>query len=261
MEDVPKPWAASWVSPGHGDSLGLQNPAISLKGHFTTKRVLGIVPVSEDGSAYFQVPADKSIYFQVLDENYMELQRMRTFVNLMSGEQRSCIGCHESRKHAPGLRSDIPIALNQLPQPLMPQPGETVPRMVHYSLDVQPILDRHCVQCHGSKNPKGDLDLTGELTTLFNRSYENLINRKLINNIDVDPRSAYIPAEPPLTFGSHRSKMIDRIRSGQCPVKLTQEEFVRLVTWIDANAPYYGTYEGKKNLRWKNDPDFRPDPR
>ena len=84
MEDVPKPWAASWVSPDHGDSLGLQNPAISLKGHFTTKCVLGIVPVSEDGSAYFQVPAEKSIYFQVLDENYMELQRMRTFVNLMS---------------------------------------------------------------------------------------------------------------------------------------------------------------------------------
>jgi len=261
MEDVPKPWAASWVSPGHGDSLGLQNPAISLKGHFTTKRVLGIVPVSEDGSAYFQVPADKSIYFQVLDENYMELQRMRTFVNLMAGEQRSCIGCHESRKHAPGLRSVIPIALNQLPQTLMPQPGEIGPRMVHYSLDVQPILDKHCVQCHGATNPQGDLELTGELTTLFNRSYENLINRKLINNIDVDPRSAYIPAEPPLTFGSHRSKMIDRIRSGQCPVKLTQEEFVRLVTWIDVNAPYYGTYEGKKNLRWKNDADFRPDPR
>ncbi|MCY2995572.1 MAG: discoidin domain-containing protein [Planctomycetota bacterium] len=261
MEDIPKPWAASWASPGQGDGLGLQNPAISLKGHFTTKQVLGLVPVNDDGSAHFQVPAGKSIYFQVLDENYMELQRMRTFVNLMSGEQRSCIGCHESRQHAPGLRAAGLLALNQPAQSLMPQPGESRPRMVHYPLDVQPILDKHCVQCHGGTDLKGNLDLTGELTTLFNRSYENLINRRLINNIDVDPRSAYIPAEPPLTFGSHRSKMIDRIRSGQCPVQLSQAEFIRLVTWIDANAPYYGVYEGKKNLRWKDDPEFRPNPR
>jgi hypothetical protein len=32
------------------------------------------------------------------------------------------------------------------------------------------------------------------------------------------------------------------------------------VTWIDANAPYYGVYEGKKNLKWKEMPDFRPLP-
>jgi len=132
--------------------------------------------------------------------------------------------------------------------------------MVHYPVDVQPTLDKYCVKCHGGASPKGGLDLSGEMTTLFCRSYENLINKKLINNIDVDPRSAYIPAEPPLTFGSHRSTMIARIRSGPCKSDLTKEEFIRMVTWIDANAPYYGVYEGKKNIRWKDDPDFRPKP-
>ena len=29
---------------------------------------------------------------------------------------------------------------------------------------------------------------------------------------------------------------------------------------IDANAPYYGAHEGKKNLEWKDEPDFRPLP-
>jgi hypothetical protein len=53
---------------------------------------------------------------------------------------------------------------------------------------------------------------------------------------------------------------MDRLRSGPCKSDLTQAEFVRLVTWIDANAPYYGTYEGRKNLRWKGDPQFRPNP-
>ena len=57
MEDVPKPWHASWVSPARGDSCGLQHPAVSLLGHFAVKRIHGIVPVHEDGSALFTVPA------------------------------------------------------------------------------------------------------------------------------------------------------------------------------------------------------------
>jgi hypothetical protein len=260
MEDVPKPWQASWDSPRQGDSMGLQNPAVSLAGHFTVKKVYGVVPVEADGSAHFRVPAAKNLYFQALDENYMELQRMRTFVNLVPGERRSCIGCHELRKHAPGLKPAGPMALDHPIHDPIPQPGDTGPRMVHYAVDVQPIFDKHCVGCHGDREPRGDLDLTGEPTTLFSRSYENLITRKLVNNIDVNPRDAYIPAEPPLTFGSHRSKLLEMIRSGPCEANLSQAEFVRLVTWIDANAPYYGVYEGKKNVKWQGSPDFRPNP-
>jgi hypothetical protein len=260
MEDVPKPWEPSYHSPGRGDSMGLQNPAVSLRGHFTVKKIHGVVPVNEDGSVYVQVPAKKNLYFQVLDENYMELQRMRTFVNLMPGERRGCIGCHEPRNHTPTSRPLVPIALNQPLRQLAPQPGDTGPRMVHYPSDVQPILDKHCLGCHGGAQPKGELDLTGEYTVLFSRSYENLINKRLINNIDVDPRDAFIPAVPPLTFGSHRSKLVDRLRSAPCKTDLGQAEFVKLVTWIDANAPFYGNYEGKKNVKWKGDPDFRPNP-
>jgi hypothetical protein len=258
MEDVPKPWDASYGSPQRGDSMGLQNPAVSLNGHFAIKKVWGVVPVEEDGSAYFNVPANANLYFQALDENFMELQRMRTLVNLMPGEQRSCIGCHEPRTMTPTARPLL--ALAKPARKPMPQPGDSGPRMVHYPLDVQPVLDKHCVKCHGGAEPKANLDLSGEMTTLFNRSYENLIRRKLINNVNVDPRDAFIPAEPPLTFGSHRSTMIERILKGPCEAKLGRDEFVRLVTWIDANAPFYGIYEGKKNLKWKGDPEFRPNP-
>ncbi len=262
MEDVPKPWQDSWVSPERGDSIGLQHPAVSLDGHYAVKRVHGIVPVHKDGSALFHVPADKNVYFQALDENYMELQRMRTFVNLMPGERRSCVGCHESRKSAALPRDALPMALRQDPLALATQPGDTGPRAVHYPTDVQPVLDRHCTACHGGATPAAKLDLSGELTTLFNRSYENLIRRDLVNKIDITPRDNFIPAAGPLTFGSHRSKMIERIRreGGPCNVNLTLEEFVRLVTWIDANAPYYGIYEGKRNLKWKGNSGFRPTP-
>ena len=29
---------------------------------------------------------------------------------------------------------------------------------------------------------------------------------------------------------------------------------------LTGEAPFYGTHRGKKNLRWKGDPDFRPPP-
>ena len=72
--------------------------------------------------------------------------------------------------------------------------------------------------------------------------------------------SSSVPLEPPLTFGSHQSKLVERVRHDPCKAGLTREEFIRIVTWIDANAPYYGTHAGKKNLKWKNEPDFRPLP-
>ena len=35
---------------------------------------------------------------------------------------------------------------------------------------------------------------------------------------------------------------------------------MKIVTWIDANAPYYGTYRGKMSIADKDDPDFRQSP-
>jgi len=206
------------------------------------------------------VPAEKNLFFQALDENYMELQRMRTFVNLMPGEKRSCIGCHERRKWAPRLRSARPLALSSPAETLSPQPGDTGPRSVHYALDIRPILDRHCVGCHGGREPRGDLDLSGELTKLYDRSYENFIDKGLVSHLNDGYGAANVVPEQPLTFGSHRSRLVERIREAPCKANLTREEFIRIVTWIDSNAPYYGTHRGKKNIKWKDDPQFRPLP-
>ena len=65
---------------------------------------------------------------------------------------------------------------------------------------------------------------------------------------------------PPLTFGSHQSRLVERIRKAPCKAQLTRAEFIKMVTWVDANAPYFGTHRGKKNLKWKDQPDFRPLP-
>jgi hypothetical protein len=131
-------------------------------------------------------------------------------------------------------------------------------------VDIRPILDKHCVGCHSSDEPDflpvAELDLCGELTKLYDRSYENFIDRGLVSHLNGGYGSANVAPELPLTFGSHRSKLVERIRQDPCKANLTREEFIRIVTWIDTNVPYYGTHEGKKNLKWRDDSDFRPVP-
>jgi hypothetical protein len=221
------------------------------------KRVYGVVKVHEDGSAYFKVPADENILFQALDENYMALQHMATFINLMPGEHRSCIGCHELRRNAPRPRSTRPLAMGQPPQTIVPQPGDTGRRIVDYAADIQPILDKHCISCHSGKSAKGRLDLTGMPTRRWNNSYENLIGNGLVSFRDCRCGRAGVRAVPPLTHFSPRSKLVEQIRRQPCKANLSREEFIRIVTWIDANVPYYGTYRGKRDLRDKDHPDFR----
>jgi len=104
------------------------------------------------------------------------------------------------------------------------------------------------------------LDLSGELTKLYDRSYENFIDKGLVSHLNDGYGASNVAPERPLTFGSHRSRLVERIRKAPCKANLTREEFVRVVTWIDSNAPYYGTHRGKKNIKWKDDPDFRPVP-
>ena len=106
------------------------------------------------------------------------------------------------------------------------------------------------------------------MTELFCRSYENIIHKDLVGYIQefVGPKPegadamGYAPAVPPYTYGSHRSKLIAVLRAGHYDVKLPREEFIRLVTWVDANAPYYGSYFGRRNMAYRDRPDFRPVP-
>ena len=233
---------------------------VGLNADIHRKRIHGVAKVHEDGSVFFTAPASESIFFQALDENFMAIQKMPTFINLMPGEQRSCIGCHEPRREAPRTVGSRPLALKFSAQTLQPQPGDTGPRMVHYDADVEPVLSKRCAGCHSGAKPKGRLDLTRSLTKEYSRSYESLIRAELISYSDCRFGRAHFEAVGPLTHGSHRSKLVERIRSDPCKANLTRKEFIKIVTWIDCNVPYYGTYKGKRDLKYKDAPDFRPAP-
>jgi hypothetical protein len=262
MEQIARPWSAWQGRPD--DGIPGQMIAVSLYSHIWIAVLHGVVPVRDDGSVSLRVPAGKNLYFQALDKDFMEVQKMRTFVNLRPGEQRSCIGCHEHRNQAPPAKPVL--ALTGAPLPLIAQPGEKAPRPLHYEADVQPVFDRHCTRCHNSAKPEGKLDLSGELTEHFNRSYESLINGGLVNYIrewtgpSYNGSMMHAEAVPPYTYGAHRSKLIDVLTKGHYGVELPQGDLVKLVTWIDCNVPYYGSYFGHRHVRYRGHPDFRPVP-
>ncbi|MDR2705261.1 MAG: hypothetical protein LBC02_05740 [Planctomycetaceae bacterium] len=261
-EHVPRPWSARryW----DGDEFDQQHSVISYNAALGLRVQHGIVPVEKDGSANFVVPADKNIFLQALDENFREVQRERTFVNYRPGEVRSCIGCHEQASVTPNDRTlrSMPLALRRSYNMPEPQPGEkSGSRPISYFEDVQPVLDRHCVQCHNSEKKDGNVNLEGTLTGLFNISYETLMKRNSFPVIGENhPKAGNNHYLPPYSLGSHASPLIKLLDKGHYDVKMPIEDWVRLTTWVDSNGQYYGTYFGRKNLKYKDHPDFRPTP-
>jgi hypothetical protein len=240
MEQVPRPWDCRRFWDKYNKD-GIHTRLVSKGSVLGLKVMHGIVPVHEDGSANFVVPPNRNLYFQALDENFMEIQRMRTYINLRPGEQRSCVGCHTYRGSSPANKGNS--ALQNDPVVPGPQPGDRfAARTIHFSRDVQPILDSHCIKCHSGEKPEAQLNLSGQMTEHYSVSYENIMDRKLVKTFYEGSDFAGSKAVPPKTVGSHNSRLIEILRSGHEGVKLSREEFVRLVTWVDANAQYFGSY-------------------
>ena len=75
-------------------------PRVGCADQTNARAVLGTVPVEADGSAFFEAPVAKPIYFQALDERGLAIQSMRSVTYVQPGERLTCQGCHE-RKHTP----------------------------------------------------------------------------------------------------------------------------------------------------------------
>ncbi len=288
-EQVPRPWASRrrWG----GDGYDQQHVVITKDTNLGLKVQHGIVPVEADGSAHFVVAADRNIFFQALDENYMEVQRERTYVNYRPGETRACVGCHETPKDSPVVIKGGPLAFRRPPDTAGPQPGEkSGARPLYYAADVQPVLDRHCIKCHAGDKPKAGLDLSGTPTALFSLSYENLVRERrggrgrrkfdLFPTIGENhPKTGNVHYLPTRSLGSHNSvlvamfakgkvtlkdpamaKQAERLAKKHAKVNLPIEDMVRLTTWVDANGQYYGAWWGRRNLQYKDHPNFRPIP-
>jgi hypothetical protein len=111
--------------------------------------------------------------------------------------------------------------------------------MFSYLREVQPVFDRHCVGCHDyGKKAEKKLNLAGDRDLVFNTSYNELWRRKMVKAIGAGPAQI----QQARSWGSHASKLAEILQQPHNGVTLTAEEFDRVVTWIDINAPYFPDY-------------------
>jgi hypothetical protein len=224
-------------------------PPVGLAGEENARAVLGEAPVEADGSAHFTIPSRTPVLFQLLDENGMAFQTMRSLTYLQPGETVSCVGCHESRGNAPP--SAVPTAARRPASRITPKAFEGEP--FSYVRAVQPVLDTHCVPCHSGPAPKGGKDLTGEPLNGFTRSYWALCGDRDFAGENTNPETAaaalvprfgmrnQVQMTPPGgLYGARGSRLLAMLRAGHQDTRLTTEDFRRLALWIDCNAVFYG---------------------
>ena len=120
---------------------------LTYGGTFTLERVLGTVPVEADGSAYLEVPALRSLFFVALDENDLAVKRMQSFVTVQPGEVDRLRRLPRAADRDARCR---PAACWRCAPAAQPHRADRrLPDVFDFPRDIQPILDRHCVDCHG----------------------------------------------------------------------------------------------------------------
>ncbi len=245
-----------------------QFPVVSAGATMEPKKTISVVNVEKDGSAMFEVPALKPIFFQAIDKEGRVIQRMRTFTQFMPGEIQSCTGCHMDRNRSVPHNSMSRILALQKPiQKISGAIWKEHPSAFSYQDQVQPIWDKNCISCHNAKKTSGGIDLSGDRTDLFNVSYDNLVrtgtNRtpSRTNATGNEFKHTYISYIPsyngvekvymdesyfkPFSWGSYKSRLAELIRNGHPDengkkrTQLSDMEKRLVYAWIDYNVPYY----------------------
>ncbi|MFP4379338.1 MAG: hypothetical protein ACLFUS_02460 [Candidatus Sumerlaeia bacterium] len=247
-------------------SPGASNPPINYDREIVARQVLGTVPIEEDGSVNFTLKAGIPVFFQVLDENGLAIQSMRSSMYAMPGESLSCLGCHEPKGKAgdPG-KASMAKALNREPSTITPGPEGSKP--MTFARLVQPVLDEKCVKCHLEHPEKApDLRADGELAKGLEQrakekalkidkrnwttSYLNLWPYAFAYNTRAYSEKHYWSVKPskmrtiPGKVGAYVAPLYELLTTGshKDKVKLTPEEMERLVVWLDTQSVFYGAY-------------------
>jgi len=228
---------------------------------YIAKGVIGTVPVEADGSANFLAPSGKVLYFQLLDADYNEIQRMRSVVQLRPGERRSCIGCHESRLITPNQTYLKMRAMKREPSEPVPPPWGAGP--FWYERVVQPVLDGKCVACHNAETPN-KIVLAGTLDKDSTpASYRNLLFSKTVHYFNYLYQAGVPYKAAPYTFGTFKSRLWTILKdANHAEVKLTPHEEQAIKCWTDLNVPLWGDYAFRPErltVRPQDQGRWRPD--
>jgi hypothetical protein len=258
-------------------------PEISINQSEGVKRILGTVPIEDDGSVYFNAPTGIALHFQLLDKDQRALQTMKSFTGVQPGEIRGCVGCHEKQMNAPAasLAATSKAIARGRPSDITPVPWED--NSVSYERYVQAPLDQHCGTCHGDTttpahrafnsnlrpghlgfkqpyahllgNPSWGSPYRGQNNTAGGFGWADTIMVESFGKTDPAAYSTY----PAMTRLSYKSRLVKRFAGEKVypgdkhpRVEVDRDSLLRVIHWVDAMGPYYGSEE----LRQMADPLF-----
>ncbi len=213
-------------------------PMIGFERENTPRIPLGLVPVEEDGSAYFEAPVAKQLIFQALDENFRAVQSMRSVAFVHPGERLTCLGCHESPQRAAVQPAKAPLALARAPSRLQPECGPVEP--VSYYRQIKPLFERRCLACHQEKQ-KGPQDMS---YAALKEGYTFWFSGAMAWNMTtaysgIHGGSRTIPGR----FGALNSKIGQTLFNKTHLAAVPEKERHQIIQWLDCNSSRLGAYE------------------
>jgi formylglycine-generating enzyme required for sulfatase activity len=221
-----------------------------------SKQILGTARVEEDGSANFKVPANTPFAMQPLDAEGKAMQLMRSWTVAMPGERVGCVGCHESQNSAPQKRRTK--AMFRRSEELTDFYGPA--RGFSFEREVQPVVDKYCSGCHdGSKDLKKLESMGIKVADRIIGTGANTGKKFAECGIPdlTNARASHLNLHPyvrrngpegdyhlltPLEFHADTSELTQMLKKGHHNVKLDDDSWRRLYTWMDLNAPLLGTW-------------------
>ena len=148
---------------------------------FEKQRLVGYAPVRPDGSFAIQVPANRPMHVQTLDEHGIMLVNQLSWIQVMPGERRLCTGCHDSHDRDKVI-NDLQVTSTQqvfntalgrtynagfnnadnvtASPAARPDTVDFFDRVITSRTNtVQAVLNSRCISCHGGAAPAGGLTL------------------------------------------------------------------------------------------------------
>lgn len=223
--------------------------------------VLGTVPVESDGSAYFEAPVGKEIYFQALNDSGCAVQSMRSGTYVHPGEQMSCLGCHENKWFAVKPPS-TPKAMQRAPSQIQPDVAGSTP--MSFGRLALPILMNKCTPCHKqskASNPTLKCPIITD-SLVPNPRATGVGHLSTAGYQALEPYSFYFHGEEGKRiydrnhggsrtqagfFGAKAAPLYSKLFPSHHNVNLTADEFHRITLWLDCNSQELGTYSMDTN--------------
>lgn len=211
-------------------------PMIGYERENTPRIPLGVVPVEEDGSAYFEAPVAKELIFQVLDEHHRAIHSMRSVAFARPGEQLTCQGCHEP-VHRASATARPPLALQRAPSQIAPEIGPVEP--ISYYRQIKPIVGRSCVPCH-EREKKGPQDMSYEaLKEGYTFWFAGAMFRNMVGDYSgVHGGSRTIPGR----FGALNCRIGRALFDTNHAAAVSAPDRHAFVVWLDSNSLRLGAY-------------------